>query len=81
MKRMYVMIPVRKETKVLVDAYKKAIGAKSYDEAIARNMAEHQPSAWDLLSPHVGILKGCEPFVRDKSERDLGRFLRSDKGA
>ena len=81
MKKMYVMIPVRKETKARVDAYKKAIGAKSYDEALARSMAEYQPSAWDVLSPLAGKFPGLEPFKRDKSERDLGRFLRNNRGA
>jgi hypothetical protein len=76
---MYVMIPVRKETKDLVEAYKKSIGAKSYDEAIARNMAEHLQSAWDILSPLAGKFPGLGPFVRDKSERDLGRFLRDNR--
>jgi len=33
-------------------------------------------SAWDILAPLAGTLKGCGPFVRDKSERDLSKYLR-----
>ncbi|MFA5247045.1 MAG: hypothetical protein WC408_04120 [Candidatus Micrarchaeia archaeon] len=35
-------------------------------------------SAWDLLSPLVGTLKGLGPFKRDKSERDLEKYCRKD---
>jgi len=77
MKRMYVMIPVRKETKDRVDAYKKAIGAKSYDEALSRSMAQHQPTALEVLTSLAEVFpEGLGPFVRDKSERNFDRYLR-----
>ncbi len=64
---MYVMIPVKKETKKLVDLAKKSRGAATYDEVIAG--AFKQKSGWEILGPIHGIIKGGPPFVRDKSER------------
>jgi len=80
MKRMYVMIPVRKETKDLVEAYKKSIGAKSYDEALSRSMAQHQPTALEVISSFAEHFpEGLGPFVRDKSERNFDRYLRDTR--
>lgn len=52
---------------------------------IKKNRAEREEkrtprgeSAWDLLAPHVGTLKGLGPFKRDKSERDLEKYCRKD---
>ena len=77
----YVMIPVRPATKKMVDEYKERNSAPSYDEAIA--LAFRPKTAWEILGPAYGIFKDrhFEPFVRDKSERDLSRFVGNHKRA
>ncbi len=73
----YVMIPVRPATKKMVDEYKLRVSAGSYDEAIA--IAVKPKSAWEILAPLYGKYPNLGPFVRDKSERDLSRFVNPDK--
>lgn len=76
-KKVYVMLPVRPQTKKLVDEFKDRVGAKSYDEAIAK--AVKPAGGNELLKSIWGICPGLPPFVREKNDRDLSRFIRSDK--
>lgn len=62
----YFMIPVKQETKKLIDQRKKELGAHTYDEAM-RELA--RPKGLDALKQFEGILEGCPPFVRDKRDR------------
>ncbi len=64
----YVMLPVKKETKELVDVRRKEMGAKTYDEAVHRLASR---GVFHALKPFEGILKGTPEFVRDKRERKL----------
>jgi len=66
---MYVNIPVKKETKEKIDAFRRALGAKSYDETLN---ALAKRSNFLLIKDLKGILKGAPRFVRDKRDRDFG---------
>ncbi len=63
---MYVTIPVTKETKKLVDARKKELGLKTYDETIA-TLARPNPLV--ALKELEGILAGGPAFERDHRGR------------
>ena len=63
---MYVMIPVSKETKKLVDQRKRQMELRTYDETIA---ALARPNIIEALAPFKGILKGAPDFKRDKNDR------------
>ena len=65
----YVNIPVRRDTKKLVDVLKKNMSAKSYDETL-RHLA--RTNSIMVLKDLRGLLKGTPPFERDKRERHFG---------
>ena len=62
----YVTIAVSRTTKKLVDAKKKQMGLRTYDETVA---ALARPNLIEALEPFKGILKGAPPFKRDKNDR------------
>ncbi|MBI5226509.1 hypothetical protein HY994_04735 [Candidatus Micrarchaeota archaeon] len=62
-------IPVKKETKDKIDAFRHALGARSYDETLN---ALAKRSNFLLIKDLKGILTGTEPFVRDKRDRVFG---------
>lgn len=66
---MYVMIPVKKDTKKLVDERMIEMGAQTYDEAVREAFRPIGPGPLRELK---GILKGSPPFVRDKRDRNFG---------
>ena len=65
---MYVTIPVKPDTKKLIDDRKEELGLKTYDETLA---ALARKDIGFVLEKHRGILKGAPPFKRDKSERNF----------
>ncbi|MFH0971774.1 MAG: hypothetical protein V1835_04370 [Candidatus Micrarchaeota archaeon] len=66
---MYVNIPVRQNTKLLLDQFREATGSRSYDETLQK--LAHR-SSFLLLADMEGILKGTQKFKREKLERDIG---------
>ena len=66
---MYVNIPVKPETRDLLDMYREIYKAKSYDETL-RELA--QANSFLLLKDLKGILKNAPKFKRDHLERDFG---------
>lgn len=60
------MIPVKKDTKKLVDERMGETGAKTYDEAVREAF---RPKGLEAIRELKGILKGGPPFVRDKRDR------------
>lgn len=65
----YVNIPVRRDTKKLVDVLRKNMGTKTYDETL-RHMA--RTNSIMVLKDLRGIFKGMPRFERDKRERHFG---------
>lgn len=65
---MYVTIPVKQDTKKMLDDLKTAFGAKSYDETV-KEMAK--ANSFRLLADLEGIIAGTPKFVRDHSERSF----------
>jgi hypothetical protein len=65
---MYVTIPVKKETKELVDARRAEMGLETYDETIA---ALARPTLLEALAPFKGTLKGTPEFKRNKHDRKI----------
>ena len=62
---MYVNIPVQKDTKKTLDAIRKVLKTKSYDETV-KKMA--QSYSYLLIKDLKGSLKGTPPFKRDKDD-------------
>lgn len=62
---MYVTVPVREDTKKLLDEFKEVLGAKSYDETV---QALAKGKNFMLLKGLRGMLKGTPKFVRDKRD-------------
>ncbi len=65
---MYVNIPVRENTKMLLDELRKVFGSKSYDETLQK-LAER--NSFLLIADLEGIIEGAPRFKRDKRERDF----------
>ena len=66
---MYVNIPVRENTKLLLDEFRKMFGARSYDETV---QALAKRNSFLLLADLEGTLAGTPRFKREKLERDFG---------
>ncbi|HIH19987.1 TPA: hypothetical protein HA244_01845 [Candidatus Micrarchaeota archaeon] len=66
---MYFNIPVKEDTKKLLDELRDAMGTKSYDETV-KKLARSK--SFLILKPLEGIIKGTPAFKRDKSERTFG---------
>ena len=66
---MYVNIPVRPNTKKILDELRKSLGTTSYDETV-KELA--RTNSFLLIKDLKGILKGTPPFKREKLERDFG---------
>ncbi|MBI3588033.1 hypothetical protein HY095_02465 [Candidatus Micrarchaeota archaeon] len=62
---MYVTIPVKRGTKLLIDERKEEFGLQTYDETL-RVLARKDIRG---LLKFEGVLKDAPPFVRDKLER------------
>ena len=65
---MYVNIPVKEDTKKMLDDFKEAFNAKSYDETIKQMGREN---TFVLLKGLEGILSGGRKFKREQLERDF----------
>ena len=65
----YVNIPVKRDTKKLVDVLRKNMGTKSYDETL-KKLA--RTNSILVLKDLRGLLKGTPPFEREKHERRFG---------
>ena len=66
---MYVNIPVRENTKKLLDDFRKLFGAKSYDDTV-KELAK--ASSFRLFLQLKGTLAGTPKFERDKIDRNFG---------
>ncbi len=65
---MYVTIPIKVETKELLDEFKRVLKAKSYDETV-RELAK--ANRFMLLAELEGSLEGTPKFQREKLVRDF----------
>jgi len=66
---LYVNIPVKEDTKKLLDDARSALGTKTYDETVRKLV---RSNSFLVLAPLKGILKGSPPFERDKRDRTFG---------
>ena len=62
---MYVNIPVRKDTKDVLDTFRDILKTKSYDDTVIRIT---QSCSYLLIKDLKGSLKGAPRFKRDKSD-------------
>ena len=61
---MYVNIPVKENTKRVLDDFREVLGARSYDETVTK--LAHS-SSFLLIKDLEGSLKGTPKFKRDKN--------------
>ncbi|OIO26709.1 hypothetical protein AUJ14_01030 [Candidatus Micrarchaeota archaeon CG1_02_55_22] len=66
---MYVTIPVKPETKKLIDKRKAELGATTYDETLQK-LAKR--NAFTELEKLAGSLTDAPEFTRDKHDRKIG---------
>ncbi|MEK6953454.1 MAG: hypothetical protein AABX01_00480 [Candidatus Micrarchaeota archaeon] len=65
---MYVNIPVRENTKKLLDQFREVTDSKSYDETVQKLV---ERNSFLLIADLEGIIEGCAPFKRDKRARNF----------
>ncbi len=61
---MYVNIPVKKDTKQVLDTFRRVLKTRSYDDTVVRIT---QSCSYLLIKDLKGSLKGAPRFKRDKS--------------
>ncbi len=72
----YVMIPVKKETKKLIDEMKEEKGTQTYDEFFRQELIGRNILVG--MEKYRGRGKGLPPFVRDKRDRVFDRYKRAN---
>ncbi len=65
----YINLPVKPNTKKIIDEYRKRHGLKSYDDTLLRVFEEKKKGSFEQIKDLEGTLKGAPPFVRDKRDR------------
>ena len=67
----YINLPVKPDTKKIIDAYRDSHGLKSYDETLKKVFKKNRKGNIKMLYDLEGSLAGTEPFVRDKRDRNF----------
>ena len=65
----YINLPVKPDTKKIIDAYRDSHGLKSYDETFKAVFKKNQKGNFKLIADLEGIFEGTPAFVRDKRDR------------